>query len=193
MLLSSESTLKRSVKGILFADYVRMIRTFKPVDWSRHLEPEDLVYLQERIDPAAWYPMETFERLGNAILNEIANNDMQAVRMWGRFSVDAMRAANAALVADGDPIDTLMRFRVLRATYFDFDALDVLMLIDGQAQIEIHYQMGNPAEEAASYQTLGFFERLLEVAGATEVAGQFLSRSWAGDARTVLDLAWQQR
>jgi hypothetical protein len=182
--------LSRNVKGILFADYVRMIRTYKTVDWSKRLVPDDLPYLSMRIDPAAWYPMAVFERLGNAILAEIAHGDMQAVRMWGRFSVDALRAANPGLVADGDPIDTLMRFRVLRATYFDFNALDVLMLADGDAQIEIRYHMGNPAEEAASLQTMGFFERLLEVAGATDVAAQFVSRAWAGDARTVLELGW---
>jgi hypothetical protein len=179
------------VKGILFADYVRMMRAQKKVDWKKHLQPDDLAHLSARIDPSGWYPMETFERLGDAILLEVANNDLQAVRMWGRFSVDALRAANPQLVVDGDPIDTLMRFRVLRASYFDFQALDVLMLIDGQAQVEIRYHMGQPAEEAASYQTMGFFERLLELAGATDVSAHFATRSWKGEARTVLDLYWQ--
>jgi hypothetical protein len=183
----------RNVRGILFADYVRMMRMHKPVQWEKHLEPEDLVHLREgaRIDPSAWYPMETFERMGNAILTEIANRDVQAVRMWGRYSVDSLAAAQPGLVAAGDPVETLMRFRVLRATYFDFEALDVLMLTDGEAQVEIRYHMGPQAEEAASYQTMGFFERLLELAGAKEVAARFRTRAWAGDERTVLDLVWE--
>jgi hypothetical protein len=176
--------------GILFADYVRMIRAHKGVDWSKHLQPEDLVYLQSRVDRAGWYPMATFERLGNAILAEVAGGDLQAVRMWGRLSVDALRAANPALLAEGDPIETLMRFRVLRATYFDFEALDVIMLVDGHAQIGIAYHMGNPAEEAASLQTMGFFERLLELAGAEDVYARFTTRSWSGDERTLLELSW---
>lgn len=183
----------RNVRGVLFADYVRMIRSHKPTDWTRHLEPEDLVHLREdaRIDPAAWYPIETFERLGNAILVEIARNDMEAVRAWGRYSVRALSASRPELVAAGDPVETLMRFRVLRATYFDFAALDVPMLSDGQAQVEIRYHMGQPAEEAASFQTMGFLEGLLEMAGAADVAARFLSRSWAGDPRTVVDLVWR--
>jgi hypothetical protein len=51
--------------------------------------------------------------------------------------------------------------------------------------------MGMPAEEAASWQTLGFFERLLEVAGAKDIRGRFRSRSWMGDEKTVVSLDWR--
>jgi hypothetical protein len=167
-----------------------MIRGHKNVDWSKSLSPEDLAYVGKKIEPNDWYPMETFERLGNAILAGVAASDMQAVRMWGRFSVDALRAAQPQLVSPGNPVETLMRFRVLRATYFDFDALTVLTLVDDHAEIAIAYGMGATAEEAASFQTMGFFERLLEVAGASNVYAKFRTRSWAGDDRTVLEISW---
>ena len=183
--------MRRNVLGILFADYVRMIRAHKQVDWAKHLLPEDLAYVASRIDATGWYPMATFERLGNAILAEVALGDMMAVRMWGRLSVDALRAANPMLVVAGDPIETMMRFRVLRATYFDFPALDVRMLVDGQATVAIGYYMGQPAEEAASMQTMGFFERLLEVSGADDVYARFSTKSWTGDEKTLLELTWQ--
>lgn len=181
----------RQVKGSLFVDYVRMLRGHKGVDWPQLLPPEDVAYLQARIDPGGWYPMDSFERLGNVILRIVARGDLQAVRMWGRFSTDALRFANPGLVAVGDPIETINRFRVLRATFFDFEALDVLMLHDDEAQIAVRYHMGDTAEEAAAMQTLGFFERLLEFAGVREVEARFVERSWAGDARTVLGLHWR--
>ena len=181
----------RNVKGVLFSDYVRMIRGKKDVDWSLQLESIDMEYLRERIDAERWYPMSTFERLGNAILREVANSDLEAVKMWGRFQVDQLRAANPSLVAAGDPVETLMRFRVLRGTYFDFEALVVPTLTDEHAVIVIAYQMGRTAEEAASFQTMGFFERLLEVAGAEHVVANFSERSWAGDPRTTLELSWE--
>jgi hypothetical protein len=181
----------RQVKGSLFVDYVRMLRGHKGVDWTAHLPPEDIAFLQARIDPGGWYPMDSFERLGNVILRFVARGDLQAVRMWGRFSVDALRFANPALLAAGDPIETVNRFRVLRATFFDFEALDVLMLHDDEAQIAVRYHMGDMAEEAASMQTLGFFERLLELAGARDIEATFTARSWAGAPRTVLALHWR--
>ncbi|HEX8950813.1 MAG TPA: hypothetical protein VF997_09190 [Polyangia bacterium] len=182
--------MSRRVKGILFAEYVRMIRGHKQHDWQAQLAPEDLQFLSARIDPGGWYPMATFERFGNAILHYVALDDLQAVRMWGRFSVDELRAANPALVAAGDPVETLQRFRVLRATFFDFAALEVAMLLDGEAAIVIGYHMGPKAEEAAAFQTMGFFERQLELAGATNVTARLTERSWAGDARTLLALSW---
>lgn len=181
----------RRVKGVLFVDYVRMLRSHKGVDWRERLPAEDLPYLQRRIDPAAWYPMATFERMGNQILRFVARGDLVAVRMWGRLSVDPLRAAQPALVAFGDPMETVNRFRVLRSTYFDFDALDVRMLHEDEALLAISYHMGMPAEEAASWQTLGFFERIVELSGAVDVQARFVERSWAGDARTLLAVNWR--
>src|SRR3954470_4305601 len=102
----------RNVKGVLFADYVRMIRGHKDVDWAGHLPREDLFYLRSKIEPEEWYPMETFERFGNAILGEIAGGEIKAVTMWGRMSVDQLTAASPNLLAANDPVDTMMRFRV---------------------------------------------------------------------------------
>jgi hypothetical protein len=178
------------VKGILFVDYVRMIRRSKGTDWSRALEPEDMGLVLSRIDADAWYPMESFERLGNAILKHIAHGEVEAARLWGRLSVDPMLASAPSLVSPEDPIETLMRFRVLRSTFFDFEALFVTTLVDDHADILVSYHMGPMAEEAASYQTMGFFERLLELASATRIEATFKERSWAGDARTLLALRW---
>lgn len=180
----------RQVKGELFADYVRMIRGFKTGKWSFHLSEEDLAYTMKRIEPQGWYPMEVFERLGNAILKEVAKGDVEAVRMWGRFSVDQLRSVTPSLVSDGDPVETLMRFRVLRSTYFDFDALKIETLTENHARIIISYHMGPTAEEAASFQTMGFFERLLEVAGGKDVAARFVTRSWLRESATLLELGW---
>ncbi len=185
--------ITRNVKGILFSDYVRMIRSHKSVDWAAQLPREDMFYLRAKIEPDEWYPMETFERFGNVILREVASNDVEAVRMWGRMSVDQLAAATPALVAEGDPVDTMMRFRVQRATYFDFEALEIPTLTEDHAHVVIHYFMGVVAEEAASFQTMGFFERLLERAGATAISARFLERSWIGDGRTLLSLSWASK
>ena len=182
----------RNVKGLLFSDYVRMIRSHKGVDWTKHLAREDLFYLRTPIEPLEWYPMETFERFGNAILKEVASGELEAVRMWGRMSADQLRHALPNLVAEGQPVETMMRFRVQRATYFDFEAIEIPTLVDDHASVVIHYFMGAVAEEAASHQTMGFFERLLELAGATSIHAVLREKSWRRDERTLLELAWKQ-
>jgi len=182
--------LPRNVRGVLFADYVRMIRGHKGPDWSKHLAPEDMPFLSAPIEPGEWYPMAAFERLGNAILREVAQGHLEAVRQWGRFSVAQLRKAEPMLVAPGDAVETLMRFGVHRATFFDFEALSMQTLAPGHADVEIHYYMGAEAEEAASFQTMGFFEGLLDAAGATDVVARFERSSWKEDPDTLLGLRW---
>jgi hypothetical protein len=180
----------RHVKGILFLDYVRMLKAHKGVEWSAFLSPDDLPYLEQTIDKTAWYPMATFERMGNAILTTVTRGELFPVQLWGRYSAAQLRAANPMLLAPSDPPETLSRFRVLRQTFFDFDALEVPLLHDDEAHIIVRYHMGMPAEEAAAYQTMGFFEGLLELAGATDVRAAFQDRSWDGDPRTLLVFRW---
>ena len=181
----------RQVRGVLFVDYVRMLRSQKHVDWAGQLAPEDLPYLQTQIDPVRWYPMTTFERMGHAILTTVTRGELFPVQLWGRYSAAQLRTANPKLLAPGDPPETLSRFCVLRETFFDFDALEVPLLHDDEAHIVVRYHMGMPAEEAAAYQTLGFFESLLELAGATDVRAAFRDKSWEGDERTMLVLRWK--
>lgn len=180
----------RQVRGVLFLDYVRMLRSQKAGDWSKHLAAHDLPYLQMHIDPAGWYPMATFERMGNAILATVTRGELFPVQLWGRYSAAQLRSLNPTLLEPNDPPETLSRFRVLRETFFNFNALEVLLLHDDEAHIVIRYHMGMPAEEAASYQTMGFFEGLLELAGATAVRAAFQDRSWDGDPRTLLVIRW---
>jgi hypothetical protein len=185
------SSAEHRVKGTLFVDYVRMLRARSDVDWSKWLQPIDLGYLVQRIDPAAWYPMETFERMGLAILAEVAQGQLEAVRMFGRASVDWLSQTYGTLVASGDPRDTLMRFQVLRRSFFDYSALEIGSICDGEASILVGYEMGPRAEEAACWQTLGFLERLLEMAGANDVRAWFASRAWTGDLVTTVELRWK--
>jgi hypothetical protein len=168
-----------------------MIRRRKDVDWMGTLKVEDLALVQQRIDPAAWYPMASFERLGLAILANFEGAGLDAVRLWGNFSAHQFAREHPTLVAAGDPVETLMRLKVQRATLFDFPAFDITTLIDGQATVTASYGMGSVAEEAACYQTLGFCEGVLAIAGARKVEGALGERSWLGAASTALVLNWQ--
>ncbi|MGE0545452.1 MAG: hypothetical protein AB7O24_09925 [Kofleriaceae bacterium] len=182
----------RLVRGVLFVDYVRMLRSQKSPRMAEFLNDSDVPYLRMSINSAAWYPMETFERMGNAILAIVANGQMFPVQLWGRYSVSQMLKTYPQLIAPNQPVESLNRFRVLRQTFFNFDALDVVLLHEGEAHISIHYHMGMPAEEAASHQTMGWFEGLLELAGARDVRAELRERSWAGDPRTLMVVMWTE-
>jgi len=182
----------RRVRGSLFVDYVRMIRGRKDIDWSRWLEPGDLALVAQHVDVDAWYPMEVFERLGAAILDTVGGGDLGAVRAWGRRSADQLRDTFPSLVVANDPRETLMRFQVVRQTFFDFAAVTVLELSDLEARLRVGYEMAPRAESAAAFQVMGYFEQLLEQAGAERVQAGFVKRRWEGDVETVLVLRWSR-
>ncbi|HYM62040.1 MAG TPA: hypothetical protein VEZ11_14255 [Thermoanaerobaculia bacterium] len=182
----------RHVKGILFLEYVRLLRANKGAPLAGHLLPDDFEFLNQRIDASRWYPMDVFERMGLAILAEIAGNDLELVRFWGRQSIDALALAQPDLFASADPRETFMRFQVLRQSLFDYPAVQIIAIHDRAARLQISYGMSPKAEEAAAYQSMGFLERLLEISKAREPEVRLGSRSWAGDETTVILVRWQE-
>jgi hypothetical protein len=184
--------MSRHVRGSFFSDYVRMIRRRKDVEWSRFLEPSDLEYLRRQIDPSGWYPMSAFEHLGDAILAHSGQATLSAVRMWGHFSVSAVVATEPDLIAAGDPVESLMRLKVMRASLFDFPAFDIPSLLPGQADVRVTYHMGPSAEEAACHQTMGFCEGVISLAGGTQIEARFLASTWEGAPETRIELYWKE-
>lgn len=185
--------MSKRVKGILFVDYVRMIKSKKNVDWSEYLTPDDISFLNQTILESEWYPFDAFERMGVAILaifKEIDSSGLEAVHMWGRLSTDKLLNAHKSILCEGDPRESLMRFQVLRKSFFDFNSVNIPAIQDNYAKLKIGYGMCKIAEEAATYQTLGFFERLLELSGAKDIQHKFKSKSWEGAPVTVLEFYW---
>lgn len=183
----------KKVKGTLFLDYIRMLKTLKNADWSKYLTPDDLGFLKTKIIEDDWYPFDTFERMGLAILKEIARGDMNAVLAWGRISIDGLIKTRPDLINKEDPAESLMRFQVLRKGFFDFNAIYIVELLGSYAKIEIAYEMSDLAEQAATLQTLGFFERLLELSGAEDINSKFLSKAWEGAPSSIITLSWKDR
>ncbi len=180
----------KHVRGTLFLDYVRLIRSRKDVNWGAFLEPEDFVYLAQRIDDRAWYPTATFGRYGLAILYVVAQGSLDMVRVWGQMQVDAMLRIHPEILEADNPRESLMRVVVFRKGYFDFDVLTTRELLDDAASFELEYEMNDLAEVAACTQTLGALEELVRRAGGQQIQARFTERRWERDARTVLELSW---
>jgi len=182
--------MDKKVKGVFFVDYIRMIRSRKDVNWHDYLLPTDLRFIHQKVLDGEWYPFETFERMGLGILKEIANDDMEVVKLWGRISLEEICRQHENIVCAQDPVESLIRFQVMRQGFFNFDPVNIITLFKNYARVEIKYGMSDRAEEAATMQAIGYLERLLELSGANNVLHNFLSKSWEGRKSTVLELNW---
>lgn len=177
------------VRGVLFADYVRIIRRALPT-WRELIDPQDVALVSSRIDLEQWYPMDTFGRLGVVILEHIIGDEHDAVRLWGREQVATILQFFPELAVGNEPRDSVLRFQGYLSSLFDFPAVRVELLEDERAQLRVHYGLPPRPEEAATWQTLGFFEELLTASGAREVELSVPTRKWEGAFDTRAELRW---
>ncbi len=183
--------MSKNVKGTLFVDYVRMIKSRRDVDWRKHLTPEDMEFLNQRILPSTWYPFETYERLGMAIFYEITGGQMEMVRMWGRMSTDLLKRIYKNMIVEGEPAESARKFNIVRAGFFDFPGFQIESLTPNSLVLSIEFSKERVAAEAQAFQTLGALERLLELSGAINIEHNFTKQIWEGDSRTVIELTWE--
>ncbi|MBK7857292.1 MAG: response regulator [Archangiaceae bacterium] len=177
------------VRGLLFVDYVRMLRRHR-VDPSR-LHADDVRYLTtERIEPAAWYPMVAFERFGLLILREIVGTETDAIRLWGRSRLEPIVAGWPDLLVEGDVQASIRRFHGFFHDAFDYPTVELPVVEPDRAMLEVHYGMSPAAEEAAAWQTAGFFETIVTASGGRAVNSRLQPHRWAEPGPATFELRW---
>jgi hypothetical protein len=98
----------RNVSGILFADYVRMIRAAKRVAWTEFLDPRDRMWLTDAVDPAAWYPMESFDVRYIGFVGRREERMNGSARVFrGRFDDGSFDRENWARRSTAEKIDAV--------------------------------------------------------------------------------------
>jgi hypothetical protein len=107
------------IKGTIIIDYVRIIRANRDRDWDKYLEPEDWGIINNSVLPSAKYPYESGRRIGFAVFKEIANSNLDTVRVFGRFSAKNLLDVYKNLIIQGDPAATIEKLCQLNRTFSD--------------------------------------------------------------------------
>ena len=99
----------RHVRGVLFVDYVRMLRRQLP-SWREVLSPADAELVSGRVDVDAWYPMASFERLGGRSFQRILMVGGGAKnRLLCQATADAAVLPVVAFALEGTAVGNLAR------------------------------------------------------------------------------------
>ncbi len=186
------------VKGSLLLEVARLIRANKDRDWTKYLTERDLEIVHSQILPSSWYPLDTYERAELAIFKEIGREKLENARTWGRFAMDDMiKTVYQNLVEEQEPMQTLQRFALFRRQLFKFPdpAFQTIEFKDlGPNHSQVIIRLGHPLKEfeVYSYQSMGMFERLVELAGGKEVRVVTVDHNWdLPIPYAVLDLSWK--
>lgn len=183
--------MDRHVRGVLFVDFVRMVR--KELKHAvASLEDADRSFFDQRIDPSGWYPMASFERLGMLIVKELLGAELDAVRYWGRSQCEVVAAYVPDLLIPNAPDQSLGRLQAFASNLFDFDVLKVLQTTTQSATVRVALQLKPEAEQVAIWQAIGFFESLVTQSGGRAVSAALTERGWERpDGLSLVALRWE--
>ena len=182
---------KRHVKGTLCADYVKIIKKSKDVDWDKYLEPEDKILLEETILPSQWYSMQTFMRMGLAVFKEIVGSNLETVHGGGRVFMNELVKTYKNLVVVGDPLRSMEKFKIMRSRFFDFECMEVKVIDNNTAELHLNLGFGKEGDKAYTHHMVGAFERLLEMCESKEIQTKIIQKSWEGSSKSVVELKWK--
>ena len=179
-------------------EFARLIRDNKDRDWKKYLDEEDSKIIFGAVMPNAWYPIEVYEHAGKAIFKEIAQGDLKNARMWGRFVIEDLgNRFYHNLVRLNDPEGGLERCRTFIQQWFQFDdpnfqAIEVKKIGLKQVKITVRYYHPYDYFEAYAHQSLGTFERIVELNGGKEVKAEITEQNFKSHNPTVtITVSWK--
>lgn len=177
------------VKGSIFTPWVIGVRADKSGACDKHLNDEDRKIISNQILASSWYPFETYINVSNAVVKELAKDDMELVRQWGRdFTDSTYRHIYKNLFSETDPKRAMKSHQLMFKTLFDFIDVDVEEVSENEYIVK--FGGVEPNFEAFFYSTLGTFEKALEYGGAKGLKAEFIDKSWEGAPTTRVRFSW---
>lgn len=136
--------------------------------------------------------METFERLGVAIICLVGDCSFAVPYGWGRVSANQLANLYKQLIVPDSPSKTVLQVHGLRGMFFNFDPVVVAACTESSAEIAIDYQMRDIPEAAACYQAMGFYEGIIYLSSGLSGSAVLTRRRWEGHPKSTLHLTWEQ-
>ena len=177
------------VKGSIFIPWVIGIRSDKSGVCDKHLNDEDRKVISNQILASSWYPFETYINVANAVVKELAKDNMELVRQWGRdFTDSTYKNIYKNLFSEKDPKKAMKSHQLMFKTLFDF--IEVVVEEVSEKEYIVKLQGADPKFKTFFYSTLGTFERALECSGAKGLKADFVDKSWEGAPATQIRFSW---
>ncbi len=183
---------QRKVKGTMLIDYVRIIRNRKDIQWEKYLTQKDMNLINQRIFPMGWYPFDFFMRCGLAILYEVADNNLDTVRQFGKMTMRNLVDNTLTMLRNrADVFDAFKRLNAISDRFFNFATPRYEK--EGEKSLRVTLLNAPDIEglEAFCYQIIGNYEYMIELYGGKNVKLDWDKKTWEGDKNTSFILSWE--
>jgi len=109
------------VKGSMLIDMGKMVRRNHDKPWQKYLTMDDMKIVGGMIIPAAWYPLDTFRRVGIAVLEVFGQGRPESAEDWGKNLVDRVPSDLYKNFFDkNDPKNAIRNYVSVNMRVFDF-------------------------------------------------------------------------
>jgi hypothetical protein len=186
-------TEERMVKGSIVSDMVKVVNALKDLPWDQHLKKEDFEIINSMVLPTGWYPLDFYQRVGNAVYKLVANEDIKAASIFGETAMKELYEGPYRPFLDkGDPHVAIAKFLELRRGLFNFSN----MVSNKTGEKSIHVlisELGDYTEGMEPFQILigVHFEKLIEYNGGQNVKMKTEHKLVDGDSKFDFDLEWE--
>jgi len=189
--LAEKKEEQRMVKGTMLVDYVRMVRSRKDISWEKHLTKEDLEMIKGRILPMGWYPFDAFQRIALAVLHEIAKDDLNIVRQFGRLMMKNMIENTYPLIAkSNDAFEAFLALQNIRSRFFSFATPTYEKIGPKSLRVTFENTPNTEGLEAFCYQHAGGYDYIIELYGGKNIKLAWEKKGWEGADCVAFVLAW---
>jgi hypothetical protein len=177
------------VKGSIFIPWVKGVRGDKSGACDRYLNDQDRKIISGRILASSWYPYDTYRRCVEAVSKEVAKDNMDIIRGWGRDFVDKeYKDIYKNLFSETDPRKAMKSRKLMYKTLYDSIRVDLEEI--SETEYILSFKGVEPDFKSFFAMAIGVMERGLELNGARGLKAEFIDKSWNGAHQTRIRFSW---
>ncbi|MFC1884091.1 DUF2378 family protein [Thermodesulfobacteriota bacterium] len=178
------------VKGSIFIPWVKGVRGDKSGACDKHLTDEDRKVISGKILASSWYPYDTYRRCVEAVSKEVAKDNLDTIRGWGRAFVDSVyKDIYKNLFSENDPRKAMKSRQMMFKTLYDSITVDLEEI--SESEYIVTFKGVESDFKSLFAMSIGVMERGLELSGAKGLKAEFIDKSWNGDPQTRIRFSWE--
>ena len=163
------------------------LRNHRDIDWTANCLGVERYPVFERCQTD-----QGFRHCGQFVLHEIAKDDFNVVRAFGKFSMqNLIQKTYHTLSEVKDVHEALEHLNNIRNRFFNFTGPLSEKLSPKSIRVYLENDPKEPELEAFCYQIVGSYDCIIEMHGGKNVNFTWEKQVWRGDKSTSFIITWE--
>jgi len=181
------------IRGVVLADYVKIVRTTRNLDWESFLNDEDWEIIKSMVIPTEWYPAEVIGRIGRGMFVLLSNSNYEFVRAFGRKNGDEhFDPATQKFFKKDDPVAALGVFAAIASRFADEINAKLEKTGENFAEVTFFPVDGAPSWDCYREVQAGYIEWIVEENGGKNPRAEIRHEEREGREACIIRVTWEK-